>query len=132
MTFIAPYTTHRAVMIIMIIIAALALAGRHASANELPMQTCLKVKSEQDALTAQGYGSYLDQGPAQLKAVMTPALLIGVKRLIYLTEIVQFRCDKLKMNALRKRLNSPAYRKWQALDPPLPQRNPRFVLTKRR
>ena len=128
----ASYATLRVAIFILVIAAAWGVAGQGASANELPTKTCLKVKAERDALSSQGYGSYLDQGPTQLKVRMTPTLLIGVKRLIYLTEIVQFRCNKLKMDAVLKRMNSPAFRRWRALNPPLPQRNPRFVSLKRR
>ena len=99
---------------------------------KLSLKSCLKASAERDALAAQGYEKLLDQGPQKLRTKMTPDILIGVKRLIYLIEVLEFRCSREKMAAWKKRINSPAFRRWQALNPPLPSRKPRFVRLRRR
>ncbi len=120
------------VMLIIIMAIGFAVPMHHASARELGLKNCLRANAEKEKLLAQGFGRYVDQGPQQVRSRMTPLLLVGVKRLIYLTEVVSFRCDGKKLQAMVKRLKSPAFRRWRALKPPLPQRNPRFLAAKRR
>ncbi len=128
------HTIYRTTVIAFILSVAItnAVPPQAATARELAVKFCLDAKTEKDKLTAQGYGTFIDQGPQQIRSTMTPILLIGVKRLIYLTEVVKFRCDEKKLQALVKRLNSPAYRRWRSLKPPLPQRNPKFRALQRR
>ena len=109
-----------AVFMIIVFVAQPAVA-------QLSLKSCLKASAERDALAAQGYEKLLDLGPQKLRTKMTPTILIGVKRLIYLIEILEFRCSREKLAAWKKHINSPAFRHWKALNPPLPRRKPRFV-----
>ena len=103
-----------------------------ASAGKISLKACLKASAEKSALTAQGYESYFEHGPAWARANLTPAKLDGVKRLISLIEILEFRCNTSEVKARRKHVNSPAFRRWKALHPPLPRRNPVFAALKSR
>ena len=108
-------------------LAVLFIAVQNGFASEISVNRCLKASAEKKALVAQGYENYLERGPLWASTNLSPAKIDGVKRLISVIELLEFRCNTPQMRARRAHMNSPAFHKWKALKPPLPQRNPRLV-----
>jgi len=109
------------------VLAAAALDKDPASAHNLPFHQCLQLKSEKSRLVSQGVNANLQKGPDWAKKNLTTDKISKVKRLIEVSELLEFRCDMRGVRSFQKRMKQPKFAKWKALKPPLPSRNPKFI-----